>query len=370
MNRKVKWGAAALSCLMTVCMAVPSVSAAQSRTLYEDFENYTDADYQQTIKWSSVGPKGVCKAGSGVAPGSNKSVEVDAVISDESINFWMKHGFDKTKQNWTGAKYVQIYIQNLTGKENNLGFMITDITDNDEKKQEHFQITWNSAVVLEDMSGNKTKVVSNEGMAVTIPANFKGSMLIPLNSDTLEIPGWLYSEADYSNYANYKLDLNSIFKVSPIIPKGNSGAKFLIDDIYWSTSNDVDNFLNANGQTATTAAKQSGGDKSNKANTASGASNAGAKGNTNQTAAVNKESSNTGGVIAESSADTSEVESDYQMTVTTANDSTNSSAVQAVGEQKSNKPLIIGIVIAMVVIVAGGATGIILVMKKGKPETK
>lgn len=345
-------------CLLIISMAVPSAASvsAESRTLYENFEDYTSTDYQQTLTWAKASAKATCQAGSPVAPGSTKSVQISTIISDESLNFWMRHGTDKVKQNWTGAKYVEIYIQNLTGSDHSLGFMITDVVDSNEKKQEHWQLVWEAAVVLKDMNGNMTKVLSDKGMAVTIPANFKGSIEIPLNTDTLEIPGWLYGEASYT-FGNQKLDLDSIFKISPIIPEGEAGSKFLIDDIYWSTSSEVDNFLGGSTDGNTT-----------KQNTNSTTTNTAVNSNVASVAAQSG-SDNTVSVSSTTSADNS-AQTYSNGTIDNNEADGTVSDQQTSGQTKSSKaPLVILIVIIMLVILGGGAFGVFWVMKKGKTDT-
>lgn len=154
-----------------------------------------------------------------------------------------------TNNDQSGAKYMKIYIKNLSGADKGLGFYYTDIAQQTiegtapkvDYGQEHWCLKYNAYAVLEWTNGEKTAVRSEAGLYVTIPKDFEGSISIALNTDTLELPGWYIKLTPPAS--NGVIELERTYMISPVIPNLTPNAVFLIGDMYFKSDSSVDDFL-------------------------------------------------------------------------------------------------------------------------------
>ncbi len=182
------------------------------------------------------------------APGnfSTKSLKI-GVGNDAFTPFYNQGQLENNDQ--TDAKYVKVYLRNDSGKDAGYGIFLTDVPQSTldgtattvDYGQEHWQLKWNAAVVLETLEGEKSVVVSTAGTGITIPKDFIGSVNIPIDSKTLALPGWYIAQGEAAS--NQVIDKDRIYCVSSIIPANNMGACFTVGEIWMKTDNFVEEIL-------------------------------------------------------------------------------------------------------------------------------
>ena len=253
-------------------ISAPSAAAETAPFLFENFDDYDTGCsrqgvqggiYQQMANWTGAAATFTAEAGIPVGAAVGKSLKITQ-RSNRAMDVWSNGSANPALCDRTGAKYVRIYVRNLSSMDKELGFYITDILQSTidswaaaaentipDAGQEHWRLKWNSPVVLETLSGEKSIVRSVSGSTVNIPKGFDGSVCIPLDESALVMPDWYLAEGH--SYGNGKLDLDRIFIVSFHLPEATNISSadsqtwtvFELDNIYFCYDGDVDALLEA-----------------------------------------------------------------------------------------------------------------------------
>lgn len=223
---------------------------------YDDYETALGRDGEKTkleqmIGYIRSGEKNVISTAEivdeTISGGGNKSLKISNGDITNMTAFYSNGTLTDNDQ--SGAKYMKIYIKNLSGEPKGLGFYYTDIPQQTidgtatsvDYGQEHWALRYNAYVMLESTTGEKTAIRSEAGLYVIIPEDFEGSISIPLDNKTLALPGWYIKEMPSAS--NGVIDLNRTFMISPVIPNLMPNAVFLIGDMYFKTDNNVNEYL-------------------------------------------------------------------------------------------------------------------------------
>ena len=182
------------------------------------------------------------------APGNYSTRSLQIGVGNDAFTPFYNQG-QLTNNDHTDAKYIKVYLRNDSGKDAGYGVFLTDVPQSTldgtaptvDYGQEHWQLKWNAAVVLETLEGEKSVVVSTAGTGITIPKDFIGSVNIPINSKTLALPGWYISQGEAAS--NQIIDMDRIYCVSSIIPANNAGAKFTVGEIWLKSDDAVEEVL-------------------------------------------------------------------------------------------------------------------------------
>lgn len=279
--KKLKFAALSLTLAALLCLArfpVKSARAAEDSAdyLYESFDDYdtlggrfndgTTALEQMKLSTFCGNPAGFDAALSDpVGSGTGKSLKITQK-GNKQVIAWSNGTKDAARMNRAGAKYVRLWVKNLSAGARDLVVYITDITQRTvdaaanpayegqipDIEQEHWVMKWNKSAVLETEAGEKSVVKSVNGMSLSIPKDFCGTLSIPLSAQTLDRAGWWLAEGG-KDYANNKLDLDKIFAVSFGFPEATNISSadpetwsvFEVDNVTFSESTDVDEYLDA-----------------------------------------------------------------------------------------------------------------------------
>ena len=239
--------AAALLSALTLCLCLFSLTAGaavstsgKNLKLFEDFSGYTAGDYKNSLDWSGGGSNVTCEAGPSVAPDAAKSMKITCTSRDIAPTFWAKNVSEPAKINWTGAKYMMIYLQNTADKDFEIGFIITSLVGGDTTKTEHFITNLDAPAILETEQGAKTLITSVNGQSYKIPSGFKGAIFIPFGAETHVNTSW-QSDA----WMLKKIQWATIGRVSPIIITGSKDASFVMGSVYSGYDDTVNNTVTA-----------------------------------------------------------------------------------------------------------------------------
>lgn len=251
-------------------------------SVYDSYDDYdTDYDrqgraggiYQQIILWGSSTGTHIAESGNPVGTTMGKSLRLKQTSNAQFIA-WGKGMKDPDKLNQTGAKYVKLYIRNLSCEAREMGIIVTDILQSTidsfanagnttpDYGQEHWMIAWNQPVLLETLDGQKSVVKAVNGSQVLIPKDFEGSISVPLESKYWTRPGWWLQEGH--TYGNAQIDLDKIFMVSVMFPEltdiispedPDTWTVFEVDNAIFGSDNSVIDYINENGGSEESEAK-------------------------------------------------------------------------------------------------------------------
>jgi len=184
------------------------------KKVVEDFTSYT-------TDWP-----GVYELDAGVAPGSAKSLRFENQSSPGNTVWWQQ--LSSANQDWTGAKYYEIYVRNNKSTATSLQMFLADGDGTNVK--ELYNLKAGAQIYFDSKDGTVTSYTFTAYKYFRIPANFEGYIKFPLDASHYENNGWLSADGI--------LNTNSIYNVIPQLVFGQN-QDFNIDSITISYDDDI-----------------------------------------------------------------------------------------------------------------------------------
>lgn len=104
-------------------------------------------------------------------------------------SFWFPSQFDEKKADWTGMKYVEVSVKNLSPSGCNLGIFVTESESLSDDFIEHYTMKKDAVAYMQDAKGDMRKVVSGGG-SVYLTSGFEGKIYVPLDENQLQTESW------------------------------------------------------------------------------------------------------------------------------------------------------------------------------------